>query len=177
MSRSTQSAVRRRHNISCIFTPSGVIAPRLTQGQIVMQLDDTDRKLIALLRHDARAPVSTLAVDLKLSRATIKTRIDRLVENNIIQGFTVVLKAGAESARVKAVMLVEIEGQWTDKLSKRLVGIPQVRTIYSTNGRWDLVVEIETETLEEFDTVLREIRALEGIITSETNLLLSRRKG
>jgi DNA-binding Lrp family transcriptional regulator len=144
---------------------------------MVMQLDDTDRKLIALLRHDARAPVSTLAVDLKLSRATIKTRIDRLVENNIIQGFTVVLKAGAESAKVKAMMLVEIEGQWTDKLSKRLVGIPQVRTIYSTNGRWDLVVEIETETLEEFDTVLREIRALEGIITSETNLLLSRRKG
>jgi DNA-binding Lrp family transcriptional regulator len=142
-----------------------------------MQLDDTDRKLIALLRHDARAPVSTLAADLKLSRATIKTRIDRLVEQNIIQGFTVVLKAGAESAKIKAMMLVEIEGQWTDKVAKRLAGVPQVRTIYSTNGRWDLVVEIETETLEEFDTVLREIRALEGIITSETNLLLSRRKG
>ena len=74
-------------------------------------------------------------------------------------------------------MLIEIEGQWTDKVAKRLSGIPQVRTIHSTNGRWDLVVDIETDTLEEFDQILREIRAFEGIITSETSLLLSRRKG
>ena len=53
---------------------------------MAIQLDETDRKLIALLRHDARAPVSTLAADLKLSRATIKSRIDRLVEKQIIQG-------------------------------------------------------------------------------------------
>lgn len=144
---------------------------------MTIQLDETDRKLIALLRHDARMPVSTLAADLKLSRATIKSRIDRLVEKGVIQGFTVLLKSGADSARVRAVMLVEIEGQWTDKVAKRLSGIPQVRTIHSTNGRWDLVVDIETESLEEFDTILREIRALEGIITSETSLLLSRRKG
>ena len=144
---------------------------------MAIQLDETDRKLIALLRHDARAPVSTLAADLKLSRATIKSRIDRLVEKQIIQGFTVLLKSGAETARIKAVMLIEIEGQWTDKVAKRLSGIPQVRTIHSTNGRWDLVVDIETDTLEEFDQILREIRAFEGIITSETSLLLSRRKG
>jgi DNA-binding Lrp family transcriptional regulator len=144
---------------------------------MAMQLDDTDRKLIALLRHDARAAVSTLAADLKLSRATIKSRIDRLVENEVIQGFTVLLKSGAEASKVKAVMLIEIEGHWTDKVAKRLSGIPQVRTIHSTNGRWDLVVDVETESLEEFDTILREIRAFEGIITSETSLLLSRRKG
>lgn len=144
---------------------------------MAIPLDDTDRKLIALLRHDARAPVSTLAADLKLSRATIKTRIDRLVEKGVIQGFTVLLKSGADASKVKAVMLIEIEGQWTDKLAKRLTGIPQVRTIHSTNGRWDLVVDIETDSLEEFDAILREIRVLEGIITSETSLLLSRRKG
>jgi DNA-binding Lrp family transcriptional regulator len=114
---------------------------------------------------------------LKLSRATVKARTDRLVEKGVIQGFTVVLKSGADAARVKAVMMVEIEGVATDRVAKRLTGIPQVRAIHSTNGKWDLVVDIETESLEEFDTVLREMRALEGIITSETSLLLSRRKG
>ena len=144
---------------------------------MAFELDEIDRKLIALLRHDARAPVSTLAADLKLSRATVKARTDRLVERGVIQGFTIVLKSGADAARIKAVMMVEIEGAATDKVAKRLSGIPQVRAIYTTNGKWDLVVEIETESLEEFDTVLREMRALEGIITSETSLLLSRRKG
>jgi DNA-binding Lrp family transcriptional regulator len=144
---------------------------------MAFELDEIDRKLIALLRHDARAAVSTLAADLKLSRATVKARTDRLVEKGVIQGFTVVLKSGADTAKVKAVMMVEIEGAATDKVAKRLSGIPQVRAIHSTNGKWDLVVDIETESLEEFDTVLREMRALEGIITSETSLLLSRRKG
>ena len=90
--------------------------------------DEIDRKLIALLRHDARAAVSTLAADLKLSRATVKSRIDRLVEKGVIQGFTVTLKSGAAAAKVKAVMMVEIEGAWTDKIARRLTGIPQVRT-------------------------------------------------
>jgi DNA-binding Lrp family transcriptional regulator len=144
---------------------------------MAFELDEIDRKLIALLRHDARAAVSTLAADLRLSRATVKARIDRLIERGVIQGFTVLLKSGADDAKVKAVMMVEIEGAATDKLARRLTGIPQVRTIHSTNGKWDLVIDIETESLEEFDTVLREMRALEGIITSETSLLLSRRKG
>ena len=144
---------------------------------MALELDQIDRKLIALLRHDARAPVSTLAADLRLSRATVKSRIDRLAERGIIQGFTVLLKSGADEARVKAVMMVEIEGAATEKVARRLTGIPQVRAIHSTNGKWDLIVDIETESLEEFDTVLREMRALEGIITSETSLLLSRMKG
>ena len=130
-----------------------------------------ERRLALGLSQDRLAKLAGL------SRATVKSRTDRLVEKGVIQGFTIVLKSGADAAKVKAVMMVEIEGAATDRVAKRLTGIPQVRAIHSTNGKWDLVVDIETGSLEEFDTVLREMRALEGIITSETSLLLSRRKG
>jgi len=140
-------------------------------------LDDTDRRLIAALRADARRPTSSLAAELGLSRATVKARIDRLIAQGVITGFTVLLRSEAETAPIRAMTLIEIAGQWSEKVARRLQGLPQIRTIHTTNGRWDLVVEIEAASLEEFDAVLHEIRLIEGITNSESNLLLSRRKG
>ena len=54
--------------------------------------------------------------------------------------------------------------------------IPAVLAVHSTNGKWDLIVELATQTLLELDDVIHRIRNIEGVITSETNLLLSTRK-
>lgn len=140
-------------------------------------LDDADRRLIAALRTDARTPVSSLAARLGLSRATVKARIDRLVERGVIQGFTVTVRSDAGEPALRAISMIEIEGRSADKVAQRLNGLPQVRRIHTTNGRWDLVAEIEVASLEEFDAVLREIRHLDGVANSETSLLLSTRKG
>jgi DNA-binding Lrp family transcriptional regulator len=56
---------------------------------------------------------------------------------------------------------------------RTLRAIPEVTMIYSTNGAWDLVVEIRAETLPQFDRVLREIREVKGVTNSESSLLLS----
>jgi DNA-binding Lrp family transcriptional regulator len=48
--------------------------------------------------------------------------------------------------------------------------------VHSTNGKWDLIVELSTQTLLELDEVIHRIRNIEGVTTSETNLLLSTRK-
>ena len=52
----------------------------------------------------------------------------------------------------------------------------EVRAVHTTNGRWDLIVELGTRTLEELDAALAAIRRLDGISVSETNLLLATRK-
>ena len=57
-----------------------------------------------------------------------------------------------------------------------LRGFPEVRALYATNGRWDLVAEIETRDLPAFDALLRRIREVDGIGVTETNLLLAARK-
>lgn len=97
-------------------------------------MDDLDRKLIALLRHDARLPVSSLAASLKVSRATVKARIDRLVASGVILGFTVMLGAQDKTAPVRAVMMVEVEGHRTEVIARRLQGFPEVRALHATNG-------------------------------------------
>jgi DNA-binding Lrp family transcriptional regulator len=139
-------------------------------------MDKTDERLIAALRHDARASLSGLALGLNLSRTTVRTRIDRLVQRGDILGFSVVLKADAMRDPVRGLMMIGIEGRGTERILRQLHGFSEVRAVHSTNGRWDVIVELGTETLEALDTALARIRRLDGVTTSETSLLLATRK-
>ena len=137
------------------------------------QMDNTDRRLVSLLRENARLPVASLASILGLSRATVQNRIDRLVGDGTITGFTIKLRPDAEPAAICAIMMIEIEGERSEQIHKALRGFPEVSAIHTTNGRWDLVVELTTTSLDTFDKALRRIREMKGIASSETSLLLS----
>jgi len=139
-------------------------------------MDETDRRLISALRHDARASLSDLAQTLGVSRTTVRGRIERLRRAGEIVGFTVVLKGDAARDPVRGLMMLSIEGRGTDRILRQLGGLTAVRAIHSTNGRWDVLVELGTETLEELDAILAQIRRFDGIAQSETSLLLSTRK-
>ncbi|KMK67134.1 Lrp/AsnC family transcriptional regulator [Puniceibacterium sp. IMCC21224] len=139
-------------------------------------MDNTDHKLISALRHDARASLSDLAGLLGLSRATIRARIDKLRASGDILGFTVVLRDDAVRDPVRGLMMIGIDGRGTDRILRQLSGFPEVRGLYATNGRWDVIAELGAPTLEALDEVLSRIRRLDGIATSETSLLLSTRK-
>jgi DNA-binding Lrp family transcriptional regulator len=139
-------------------------------------MDDTDRRLIALLRDNARLPVATLAQLLKLSRGTVQNRIDRLTQEGVIVGFTVRLKPEAQPQRVRAITLVAVDGEQANAVIKALRGIPEVQALHTTNGRWDIVIELGVDSLEAFDQALQRIRLIKGISSSETSLLLSTHK-
>lgn len=139
-------------------------------------MDETDRRLISALRHDARASLSELAGRLGVSRATVRARIERLQTRGDIVGFSVVLREDTMPDPVRGLMMIGIEGRGTERIIRQLQGLPAARAVHSTNGRWDVIVEIGTETLEQFDQVLFDIRRMEGVVSSETSLLLSTRK-
>ncbi len=140
------------------------------------EMDDTDHQLISALRHDARASLSELAARLGVSRTTIRGRIERLRRAGEIIGFTVVLKGDVSHDPVRGMMMLAIEGRGTERILRQLAGISTVRAIHTTNGRWDVIIEIGTDTLEALDKDLAHIRRLEGVSRSETSLLLSTRK-
>jgi DNA-binding Lrp family transcriptional regulator len=136
-------------------------------------MDDLDRRLLAMLRADARTPASTLAAELKVSRATVQNRIDRMRARGAIQGFTVRTRPDLETSRVRAIMCIEIKGERSAAVVKALRGLPEVAAIHTTNGRWDMVAELDTASLADFSRTLDEVRRIDGIAATETNLLLS----
>jgi DNA-binding Lrp family transcriptional regulator len=136
-------------------------------------MDNLDERLIILLRHNARRSISDLALELGVSRATARARMERLEQSGEIVGYTVILRAEAVDLPVRGLMMIEVGGQAADRVIRALGGFAEVSTIHTTNGRWDLVVELSTSTLTEFDAVLRRIRLVPGITSSETSLLLA----
>ena len=135
-----------------------------------------DERLISALRHDARASLSDLSIALDVSRTTVRSRIEKLQQNGTILGFSVVLKDTTKQDPVRGMMMICVEGRGTDRVVRQINGMTEVRALHSTNGKWDLIAEIGTTTLDKFDTVLGKIRKIEGVVSSETNLLLATKK-
>ena len=139
-------------------------------------MDDLDQRLITAPRCDGRASLSDLAHDLGVTRATVRARLQRLLSSGGIAGFTVLTRAEIATAPVRGLMMLQLEGRGTDRVMTRLSGLPEVTAFHTTNGAWDLIVEIGTATLKAFDAALFTIRRIEGASRSETNLLLSTRR-
>ncbi|MEM7237608.1 MAG: Lrp/AsnC family transcriptional regulator [Pseudomonadota bacterium] len=140
----------------------------------MIELDTTDRRLIAKLKLDGRASITTLAGELGLARGTVQNRIARLVATGAIRRFTVEVDLPNDTEEIEAVMLIEIEGAKARSVIADLRRRPQVSTVFSTNGNWDLVANIRVSTLSEFDALLHAVRDVKGVLNSETCLLLHR---
>jgi len=106
----------------------------------------------------------------------VQNRIERLLARGVIQGFTIRTRPELEANRVRAMMCIAIEGERSGAVVKALKGFPEVAAIHTTNGRWDLVAELDTESLAEFSRTLDQIRMLEGIASTETSILLATQK-
>ena len=139
----------------------------------MFDLDDTDRALIAALKRDGRVATTQLARLLNLSRATVQARIERLKDRGVIKRFTVEVTLAGEDDAIAAIMFIALQGAMSRAVIRQLRKMPEIVTLNSTNGGWDLVARIEAQDLRRFDRVLREVREIEGVVNSETCLLLA----
>jgi DNA-binding Lrp family transcriptional regulator len=136
-------------------------------------VDALDQRLIALLRADGRAPISQIAAALHVSRGTAQNRLDRLIEAGVILGFTVRVRQDIDEHLIRALMTIQLAGKTTTAVIARLRGIPEIRALHTTNGTWDLIAEIGVDTLPALDRALGTVRAIDGIRSSETSILLT----
>lgn len=139
-------------------------------------MDELDHALITALKRNGRASISELSQRLGVTRSTVRVRLERLEQGGEIVGFTVLTRADVRPHAVRGLMMLEIAGRGAEKVMKQLGRMAEVQAVHSTNGAWDLIAEVGTDTLEGFDQVLFAIRRLEGVTRSETNLLLSTRR-
>lgn len=136
-------------------------------------MDNIDQQLIAQLRHNARTSVATLASRLGVSRGTVTNRIRKLEDTGVIVGYTVRLRPeGDASGGLQAWISISIEGNDARRVTTSLLGEPSVLALHSTNGRWDLLAELQVDSLAELAHALERIRLIKGISNSETSIHL-----
>ncbi len=137
------------------------------------RLDETDRKLLVLLRADAREPTSSLARKLGLPRSTVQERLSRLKSRGVISGFTVNLGQAPEPNQSRAILFVALEVRSLPQVVAALEGYPEVTSCFTVNGEFDLCALVETPLLEDLDVLLDEIAGLPGVVRTMTSIVLS----
>lgn len=139
---------------------------------MINNTDDIDKNLLALLRTNARMPVVNLAKALKVSRATVQNRINKLEKQGIILGYTVKLKQDTEEDIVKVIMSILVEAKDETNVIQDLRRFPEILSVYHTNGHWDLIAEIQVDNISLLGALLGRVRSVEGIVQTEASLLL-----
>ena len=138
-------------------------------------MDELDRSIIGLLSADARMSVATLARRLKVARSTIQARLERMETGGIIAGYTLKLGEEARQGRLRASVLLNIEPRAQAAILSRLKSIAEVERVFTTSGRFDLLMQIAAPNTQVLDNVLDQIGALTGVKSSESLIHLSTR--
>ena len=136
---------------------------------------DADRALIGLLRENARASTAELARRLGVSRTTVQSRLERLEKSGVISGYSVKLSPDYEKNLVRAHILVTALPKLAASVVAVLRRIPEVRTLHSVSGSFDMIIIVEAPAVRDLDTLIDRIGALEGVERTLSSIILSTR--
>jgi DNA-binding Lrp family transcriptional regulator len=132
-----------------------------------------DEELIAVLKADSREPVASLARKLGLSRTTVQDRLKRLEETGVIAGYTVRLSRDLEQGGLRAFVMLSVEPRRQVEVGRQLARFPQIETLYTLSGKFDLIAQVKAASSEAMDRLIDGIGQIPGITRIETSVILS----
>lgn len=138
-----------------------------------MKITATDQQLLTVLRENARASTAEIARRLKLSRTTVQSRIERLERQGVIGGYTVRVNDAAERGHIRAHIMVTVLPKHMPAVVEVLRAMPEVRTLHSVSGPFDLIALGVVPTVEEMDQLTDRIGSIDGVERTTSSIILS----
>jgi DNA-binding Lrp family transcriptional regulator len=138
-----------------------------------LQLDELDRRLLALLRKDARMPIARLSKSLGIARASVYARLQKLTDGGVIEGFTVRVNAEFDRRLIRAHVLLKVTGKLARATEKQLQSIPEIIALHAISGVYDLIAELEAGSIAELNELIDRIGELQGVEKTTSSILLA----
>jgi Lrp/AsnC family transcriptional regulator, leucine-responsive regulatory protein len=139
----------------------------LKQGK--PHLDLIDRKIINILKSDARTSYRKIAEEIGKTEATVRRRVNSMIDENIIKKFTIVLDDRSLDNPTKATIKIAPDLNKIKTITEDLAKIPEVTDIWRLSGDCGLFVRVEIPTIEDLDPLIEgEISAIPGVSIKET---------
>lgn len=132
-------------------------------------MDDLDHRLLALLRQDARAAYTELARDLELSEGAIRGRVHRLVEDGVIERFTIETRRAGLHALLEVSVRLNVEAR---KVAEHVLGLEGVDRVMEISGDTDFVAEVLVADAEALNEVIDAVRRTGNVEATRTSLVL-----
>ena len=140
--------------------------------------DDLDRQILAQLGENARASFADLGAAVGLSAPAVKRRVDRLVADGVIRGFTVVLDDEAVGAGTEAFVELYCRSRTNPgDIREMVAGSPRIVEAYTVTGDADALLHIKTSSPAELEAVVEQVRAHQNAERTRTTIVLSRVAG
>ena len=132
-----------------------------------MYRDNTDEKILGFLRDDSRESFVTIGKKLKLSESAVRRRVKNMVNNGVIEKFTI------EEHNASAIVLVSVDSSIdTSKVSVKLTKLNAVKTVYEITGQYDISVIIKAPNITEINACIDDLRKIPGVIDTNTVIIL-----
>src|SRR5579872_3352477 len=138
-----------------------------------LSTDDLDRRLLALLRKDARLPIARLSKDLGISRASVYARLRKLQSSGIIEGYTVRLNPDYDRGLIRAHVLIKVTPKLARATGKELQALPEITALHAISGPYDLIAVIEAPSAAGLNEVIDRIGDLAGVQSTTSSILLA----
>lgn len=140
-----------------------------------MAVDDLDRSILSLLRQDARTSYADLGDQVGLSPSAVKRRMDRMIADGVIQGFTVLVDPEIDGRSTEAYVELFCRGTVAPgELRRVLSGIPDVDEAFTVTGSADAIVRIRAQSPPHLEVALEQVRLATQVDSTRSAIVLSR---
>lgn len=142
-----------------------------------LKVDETDRKILDLLSDNGRMSYSDIGKRLNLSRVSVRERVNQMMENGVIEKFSVVINSEMAGKKVSAFFEVDCEPAYLVQVAETLINNPNVASCYQMTGPSTLHTHVLVEDFRRLEQFINEeLYALEGISRVSSHILLRRFK-
>ena len=136
-------------------------------------MDETDQRLIDLLRADARAPTAALARALGLSRTTVQSRMERLERSGVVAGYTVKVSEGHERGLIQAYVMMTVSHRRANEVAAAARKMAAIRRLQAVSGPFDLVAVVAARSVSEMDAAIDALGDIPGVERTTTSIVLA----
>ncbi|WP_123534799.1 Lrp/AsnC family transcriptional regulator [Halosimplex salinum] len=137
-------------------------------------MDELDREILNILRRDARTPYTEIADSVGTSEGTVRNRVESLVDEGVIERFTVATRTGNVKAMIEVGVDVSVD---THDISDRVADWPEVDFAWQVSGEEDIVFVVDAQDTERVNEIITQTRELEEVVSTKTRLILDERVG
>jgi Lrp/AsnC family transcriptional regulator for asnA, asnC and gidA len=137
-----------------------------------MELDRIDREIIEILQRDGRCPYTEIAKQLRISEGTVRKRVARLTESQVIQ-IVGLIDPGRLGFDAPAIIGVSVDPPQLEAAAKQIATFPEVSYLIMVSGLFDLIVEVLCKDRADLVQFLnKKLHQVPGVNSTQTFLTL-----
>ena len=137
-------------------------------------MDDLDRRILDILRRDARTPYTEIADEVGTSEGTVRNRVERMMDGDIIERFTISTRTGNVKAMIEIGVAVDVD---TKAVAERMAEWEEVDFVWMVSGEQDVVLVVDAADTRGVNELITQARDQEEVVNTKTRLILDEELG